>query len=177
MTRASLPGLHFLPALAGSSMHRWLHRKRPCIDWVTVLPLGRLLARSRHFLHHELKLRNGSGTLGGHMSKTTKVIVRQLLLLLSVLLVLSNESMADRSREQTQAQLDRACEMAREAKLAPMREKFIGECVKNKEQPDRRSCEAFYADFGAQSGNRAPLFYDLPECVEAFDFQNSQRKR
>ena len=40
MTRASLPGLHFLPALAGSSMHRWLHRKRPGIDWVTVLPLG-----------------------------------------------------------------------------------------------------------------------------------------
>ena len=39
------------------------------------------------------------------------------------------------------------------------------------------ACEAFYSDFGAQSGNRAPLFYDLPECVEAFDFQNSHRRR
>ncbi|NNK31789.1 MAG: hypothetical protein HKP02_09750, partial [Xanthomonadales bacterium] len=51
------------------------------------------------------------------------------------------------------------------------------ECAKNREQPDRRSCEVFYSDFGAQSGNRAPLFYDLPECEAAFDFQNSQRRR
>jgi hypothetical protein len=84
---------------------------------------------------------------------------------------------ADRARDQEQARLDAACEAAREQKLAPMRERYIEECVENKEQPDRRSCEVFYSDFGAQSGNRAPLFYDLPECVEAFEFQNSQRRR
>jgi hypothetical protein len=55
-----------------------------------------------------------------------------------------------------------------------MREQYIDECVKNEEQPDRESCEVFYSDFGAQSGHRAPLFYDLPECVKAFEYQNSQ---
>ncbi len=78
------------------------------------------------------------------------------------------------NREAKQAELDAACEQAREAKLAPLREQYIEECVKNKEQPDRKSCEVFYADYGAQSGHRAPLFYDLPECVKAFDYQNSE---
>ena len=98
-------------------------------------------------------------------------------LLAALLALASAEGMADQDREQKQAELDAACEAAREKKLAPMREKFIEECVTNEEQPDRRSCEVFYSDFGAQSGNRAPLFYDLPECVEAFDYQNSQRRR
>lgn len=111
------------------------------------------------------------------MSKPEKVIVCRVLLLLCLLLVLTHESMAGQGHEQKQAELDRACEMARETKLAPMRQQFVEDCVKNREQSDRKSCETFYADFGAQSGNRAPLFYDLPECVEAFDFQNSQRKR
>lgn len=76
-----------------------------------------------------------------------------------------------------QAELDTACERAREAKLAPMRDKYVEECVNKKQKPDRKSCEAFYADFGAQSGNRAPLFYDLPECVEAFEFRQGNRSR
>jgi hypothetical protein len=97
--------------------------------------------------------------------------------LAALLTLASADGMADRDREQKQAELDAACEAAREKKLAPMREQYIDDCVENREQPDRQSCEAFYSDFGAQSGNRAPLFYDLPECVEAFDFQNSQRQR
>lgn len=100
--------------------------------------------------------------------------------MISVVLALSLVSvdgMADRNRDRKQAELDAACEAAREKKLAPMRTQYIEECVKNREQPDRRSCEVFYSDFGAQSGNRAPLFYDLPECETAFDFQNSQRRR
>lgn len=83
----------------------------------------------------------------------------------------------DSDREARQAELDAACEAAREKKLAPLRKQFIEECVEKKEQPSRQACETFYADYGAQSGNRAPLFYDLPECVEAFEYQNSQRQR
>ncbi|NNK37682.1 MAG: hypothetical protein HKP03_04335 [Xanthomonadales bacterium] len=100
--------------------------------------------------------------------------------MISVVLALSLvavDGMADRNRDRKQAELDAACEAAREKKLAPMRAQYIEECVKNREQPDRRSCEVFYSDFGAQSGNRAPLFYDLPECEAAFDFQNRQRRR
>jgi hypothetical protein len=36
--------------------------------------------------------------------------------------------------------------------------------------PTRAECERFYADYGARMGGRAPLFYDLPECVAAFEF-------
>ena len=70
-----------------------------------------------------------------------------------------------------QDRLDAACEAARQEKLAPLRAGFIDECVEKKQRPDRAACERFYADFGNQSGNRAPLFYDLPECVEAFEFR------
>ena len=108
------------------------------------------------------------------MNRLTLVIAT---LLAAHLALASTEALADRDRDRKQAELDAACEAAREKKLAPMRKLFVDDCVKKKEQPDRRSCEAFYSDFGAQSGNRAPLFYDLPECVEAFDFQNSQRRR
>lgn len=79
-------------------------------------------------------------------------------------------------REQKQAELDAACEAAREKKLAPLREQMVKQCVHNKEQPDRAACEAYYSDYGAKAGSRAPLFYDLPECVKAFDYQTSERE-
>ena len=72
-----------------------------------------------------------------------------------------------------QAKLDAACEAAREKKLAPMRAGYIDECVEKKQRPDRAACERFYADFGNQSGSRAPLFYDLPECVKAFEYRRN----
>jgi hypothetical protein len=70
-----------------------------------------------------------------------------------------------------QAKLDAACEAAREQKLAPLRAGFIEECIEKKQRPDRAACERFYADFGNQAGSRAPLFYELPECVKAFEYR------
>ena len=99
------------------------------------------------------------------------------LLVILFFLATTANAVADRARDQKQAKLDAVCEQAREKQLVPMRAQFVEECVQNKEQPDRKACETFYADFGAQSGRRAPLFYDLPECVEAFEYQNSQRQR
>ena len=100
-----------------------------------------------------------------------------IILILLLLMITTVDAVADRNRDQEQARLDAVCEQAREKQLAPMRAQFVEECVQNKEQADRKACETFYADFGAQSGRRAPLFYDLPECVEAFEYQNSQRQR
>ena len=100
-----------------------------------------------------------------------------IILILLFLIITSVDAVADRKRDQEQARLDAVCEQAREKKLAPMRAQFVEECVKNRELADRKACETFYADFGAQSGRRAPLFYDLPECVEAFEYQNGQRQR
>ncbi len=79
-----------------------------------------------------------------------------------------------------QAELDAACEAARERQLAPMRAYYIEQCVQQRRRISgdvRAHCERFYADFGQQSGNRAPLFYDLPECVYAFEFRRGNARR
>ena len=79
-----------------------------------------------------------------------------------------------------QAALDAVCEAARERQLAPMRAYYIEQCVQQRRRVSgdvRAQCERFYADFGQQSGNRAPLFYDLPECVYAFEFRRGNARR
>lgn len=85
-------------------------------------------------------------------------------------------AMANESREDKLARLDQACELAREQKLVPMRTQFVEECVANKEKTSREKCVTFYADYGNRMGGRAPLFYDLPECVTAFDYNRSDRR-
>lgn len=89
--------------------------------------------------------------------------------------LLTNPALAKESREDKQARLDAACEAERQKRLVPMRKEYIGECVTNKEKPSLEECEAFYADHGERMGGRPALFYDLPECVAAFDFQQSAR--
>lgn len=58
---------------------------------------------------------------------------------------------------------------------AAHRSSYVEECVRD-EGKDRAYCEKFYADYGAGTGNRGPMFYDLPECATAFDYQKSQRR-
>jgi hypothetical protein len=53
---------------------------------------------------------------------------------------------AAEDREETQAALDAACEAAREALLAPQREKYVQECVEKKQKEDLATCERFYRD-------------------------------
>jgi hypothetical protein len=81
----------------------------------------------------------------------------------------------EEDRGARQAELDAACEVAREAALAPLRAQYVEECVAKEQRPDRESCERFYADYGNRSGNRAPLFYDLPECIAAHDYRTKNR--
>lgn len=83
---------------------------------------------------------------------------------------------ADADRQAKQAQLDAQCEAARERKLSPERARYIDECVSTKLKESRRECERFFSDWGAQMGERPPLYYDLPECVAAFDYRQSYRQ-
>jgi hypothetical protein len=95
-------------------------------------------------------------------------------LLLPIVLATSVAALANADHAERQAKLDAACEEARERRLKPERERFIEECVTRKQKPDRASCARFYSDYGARSGNRAPLYYDLPACVDAFEFRKSR---
>ena len=99
----------------------------------------------------------------------------KILTLIVLSLILTSSALATQSREDKQAELDATCEVERQKKLTPMRQQFVEDCVTNKEKSDRDHCERFYADYGSRMGGRAPLFYDLPECVSAFDFHRSSR--
>jgi hypothetical protein len=82
-------------------------------------------------------------------------------------------AMAD-SSDPKQVELDNACEAQRQIKLAPMREQAITECV-GVEGKEQDYCERFYRDFGERSGDRPAMFYDLPECVDAFEHQKNRQ--
>ena len=83
---------------------------------------------------------------------------------------------ADKDRAATQQSLDAACEAARERKLEPERAMYAQECVQKKMKDTLEECQRFYSDYGARIGDRAPLYYDLPECVAAFDYRQSYRE-
>jgi hypothetical protein len=71
----------------------------------------------------------------------------------------------------TQAQLDAACEAAREKKLAPLRQNMVNECAAKGEKTEAE-CTQFYADWdGGRGAGLSKQFYDLPECETAFDNQ------
>ncbi len=80
-----------------------------------------------------------------------------------------------KANESKQAELDRACEIAREIKLTPLKKQFVEECI-IKDKEERAYCEQYYSDYGDRAGNRAPLFYDLPECVDAFEYRQRYRQ-
>lgn len=77
-------------------------------------------------------------------------------------------------------ELRQRCEAAREAKLAPLREEAIQDCVSRpRSTRNRAQCEEFYRDFGQGGGTvdggfRAPMFIDVPECQAYFAEQDRQ---
>jgi hypothetical protein len=77
-------------------------------------------------------------------------------------------------------ELDRKCVQAREAKLAPMRAELVERCVREEKRP-RDLCTVEYSTWGENStthngGTRPGLFYDLPECVAAFEARQHYRR-
>ncbi len=78
--------------------------------------------------------------------------------------------------------LRQRCEAAREARLAPLREQAIEDCVSRPRSTQTRAqCEEFYRDFGQGGGTvgggfRAPMFIDVPECQEYFAEQDRQNQ-
>jgi hypothetical protein len=101
------------------------------------------------------------------------MMMKNSLVLLSIVFIslLIGPALAKESRGDKQAGLDAACEVERQKKIAPMRQQVVEECVANNELSSRKECERFYADYGERTGRKAALFYDLPECVTAFEFQ------
>jgi hypothetical protein len=69
-------------------------------------------------------------------------------------------------------EMEQQCEVAREAKLKPMREAEIARC--KEEGKDPGYCERYWRDLGSAvrlpNGNMKPrMFDDLPECIAAHE--------
>lgn len=79
----------------------------------------------------------------------------------------------DNERHKQQQKLDQACKQAREVKIAPLREEVIKDCIDSGKE--EKYCRDFNQDYGEKMGNRAALFMDLPECVKAFEHNQSNR--
>jgi hypothetical protein len=75
--------------------------------------------------------------------------------------------------EATVKALEATCETVREAKIAPLREQAIKDCIAQP-RSDPEFCRAHFKDFGAphplKTGKVAPrMFHDLPECTQAWE--------
>ncbi|MGI9290261.1 MAG: hypothetical protein ACR2QG_03170 [Gammaproteobacteria bacterium] len=75
----------------------------------------------------------------------------------------------DADRQARQGELDRACELARQKALGPMRDDIYKECMAKGD--DEATCKAEADGFDGARVGRGALFYDLPECQEAFEYQ------
>jgi hypothetical protein len=81
------------------------------------------------------------------------------------------------SREQLDVQqraLDEQCQIAREKILSVERAQYVEECIQDGSRGARKECERFYADYGDATESRPQLHLDLPECVEAYEFQRNR---
>jgi hypothetical protein len=80
--------------------------------------------------------------------------------------------LAAQADEASVRELERKCEVAREARLKPLRDAEIAKCRADGRDNDGY-CERYYRDFGnavrlANGATRPRLFDDLPECVAAY---------
>lgn len=104
--------------------------------------------------------------------------MKPLVIALSFILIFlqTNIVAAEEDRAAKQLELDKACEMAREKELIPLREQLIEECMsKDKQKNNLDECKRLHGSYDRAPG-RAPLFYDLPECEAATSYQKSYRQ-
>ena len=105
-----------------------------------------------------------------HLRHTRVLMVCSVFLLNSLCPALAAEDPEARQKE-----LDAACEAARLEKLIPLRKKYTEECI-TEQGNDPDYCKRFYSDYGNAMKNRQPMFLDLPECIEAFEYSNSRQQ-
>lgn len=98
-----------------------------------------------------------------------------IVMILICTMLASNALANNDEQEVRQKQLDDACAAAREEVLAPLRMVYVAECVE-KWKKDQAYCERFYRDYGERTAvGRPAFFYDLPECVQAFEYRKYRK--
>jgi hypothetical protein len=95
-----------------------------------------------------------------------------IVIFITTLVFLSNNASA---KQTTQEKLDEACENARTVALAPLRKVAYKECMA-KGNKSEAVCKKEASDYNGNRVNRTPMFYELPECVKAFEYKKSQSR-
>lgn len=98
-----------------------------------------------------------------------------LLTLLVSISTICNGLESDDERKHKQAELDYACEEARQIALGPKKLAVYKECI-NKLKKDEEYCLKQGDDYNGARVNGSPLFYDLPECEVAFKNRSKYRR-
>jgi len=75
-------------------------------------------------------------------------------------------------RQNKQAELDAACEAARQTALAPRKLDIYQECI-DKFKKSIEVCEQEADGYNGNRVGRSLLFYDLPECETAFEHRKN----
>ena len=94
------------------------------------------------------------------------------IILVVVMTALNNGLAIAEDRQTKQAELDAACEAARQTALAPKKAEIYQECI-DKFKKSVEVCEQEAAGYNGNRVGRTPLFYDLPECEPAFEYQKN----
>jgi len=92
------------------------------------------------------------------------------------LLLMAGTAFADPGDDaEKQAELDRRCEAARNEALEPIRNDIYQECLEKK-RGDEAYCRRDADGYNGERIGGSPRFYELPECEEAFEFRNRNRR-
>jgi len=84
--------------------------------------------------------------------------------------ILITASLSVHAESKKQAELDIACEKARQVALTPRKKEIYNECL-NKFKKSKAICADEANVYNGNRINGAPLFYELPACVKAFEFR------
>ena len=94
-------------------------------------------------------------------------------ILVVVMAILGNGLATADDRQAKQAELDAACEAARQIALGPKRAEIYQECI-DKFKKSVAVCEQEADGYNGSRVGRTPLFYDLAECEAAFEYRKNR---
>ena len=94
------------------------------------------------------------------------------IILVVAMTVLSNGPATAEERQNKQAELDAACEAARQIALGPKKAEIYQECI-DKFKKGVAVCEREADGYNGSRVGRPPLFYDLAECQAAFEYRKN----
>ena len=103
----------------------------------------------------------------------TVLLLPTLLLTFQSSLVMANKVSPARLKQQVL--LDQQCEKDRQKSLAPRKREIYQECLKVFKK-SKKICEEEATVYNGKRINGAPLFYELPSCVKAFNYREESKK-